>query len=142
MIAVRNAVSVVHIATRPNASADVLTSLIYAVWLCIAHPRPTRRAKHRELLIANTGRSTKTNITKERESEEVAHNYFCPACGATLDPGEKCTCPGYIIRTWPNHKNEKAPSAATEEAVGANAPAEKATKSISQPKTKSNIKNY
>ena len=69
------------------------------------------------------------------------HSYFCPECGATLDPGEKCTCPGFILRTWPNHKNEKAPSAATEEAK----PIERlpnSKTSISQPKAKSNIKNY
>lgn len=41
------------------------------------------------------------------------HNYFCPECGATLDPGERCTCPGFVIKARPK---EKAPAAATAEA--------------------------
>ena len=28
----------------------------------------------------------------------MAHNYFCPECGASLDPGERCTCPGYAVK--------------------------------------------
>ena len=26
------------------------------------------------------------------------HSYFCPECGASLDPGERCTCPGYVVK--------------------------------------------
>ena len=60
------------------------------------------------------------------------HSYFCPECGATLDPGERCTCPGYVVKAKKN-----ASTAATAEARGANAPAEKSIKSIAHSKTKS-----
>jgi hypothetical protein len=70
----------------------------------------------------------------------MAHSYFCPDCGAALDPGERCTCPGFIIKARPQKEN--ASVAGTTEARGANAPAEKSIKSIAQTKGKSNIKYY
>lgn len=39
------------------------------------------------------------------------NNYFCPECGASLDPGEKCTCPGYVVKAMT--AKEKAVAAAT-----------------------------
>ena len=65
----------------------------------------------------------------------MAHSYFCPDCGATLDPGERCTCPGFVIKARPQKENVSV--AGTTEARGANAPAEKSIKSISQAKAKS-----
>lgn len=39
------------------------------------------------------------------------HSYFCPECGASLDPGERCTCPGYVVKAMT--AKEKAVAAAT-----------------------------
>ena len=63
------------------------------------------------------------------------HNYFCPECGATLDPGERCMCVGFRIKA--RTEKEKAPAAATAEARGEKTPADRYKSSISQTNEKS-----
>lgn len=60
------------------------------------------------------------------------HNYFCPECGATLDPGERCTCIGFRIK-------EKAPTVAAAGATEERTSVIITNKSITQPKEKASI---